>query len=275
MRQSTGSTTASQSSAVEMTEQIYNLEVDDAKTKLADHSESRRYTKQLEERLEQKDRHIRKRVDYEAQYNKPKSKTRQSRQASCSPSELSFISNKRNRSSERMSSKMSFAKGVSFSSSPVKPSLYPYQDSSPGKVSFSTHNFELFPTSVKSFPQRPQSRTGRSRQTTDRLFMLNAIQCACEAATAQENTEKQLQKGLSDLRQIKRSIEWTSRTLNKIDCTETDLMAFQYDYMRNDRDSQAEEKSLVSQEYRKSALDPNRPIAKIERSMRRSKSRMP
>mmetsp|Transcript_27281 Transcript_27281/g.49025 ORF Transcript_27281/g.49025 Transcript_27281/m.49025 type:complete len:304 (+) Transcript_27281:2000-2911(+) len=274
LRQSTASTAESQSSIADITEKIYCNEVNETKARILEDPENKRHTEELETRLKQKDRHIRRVVDYDANYAKPKLK---SRNASFSPNQSTLSGSRRNWSSERVSTaKVNLSKGVSFSSSPVKPNLYPYQDYSPSKVSFSVHNFEIFPQTVKPYPVRPvsTSRTGSRRITTDRLFMLNAIQCACDSMGSVEDTEKQLEKGLNDLRKIKNSIEWTSKALNKIDCTEADLMAFQYDYMRHDRDTQLSEKSVVSKEFRKSSLDPNRPIAKIERSLRRTRGRM-
>jgi hypothetical protein len=269
IRQSTVSTTESQSPK-HLTEQIYDLELRATEARIQDNSVRKLHTEALEHRTSQKDRHIRKPVDFEASYTKPKDK---SKRASRSPAASVVEGTRRNLSSDRVANASVLMKGISFSNSPVKPYQSNYQDSSPGIGGFSR---EAYTPSVRPILPRPStssSRRSSTRQTTERLFMLNAIQCACESVVKQDHTEQELRKGIRGFKEIKQSIEWTSSTLNQIDGCEADLMAFQYNYFRNQRDSLQRDKASVGKEYRTSSLDPNRPIAKIERSMKRSRGR--
>jgi hypothetical protein len=93
--------------------------------------------------------------------------------------------------------------------------------------------------------------------------------------TDQLAPEKQLQRGLRAMRKIKKSVEWTSHTLDQIGSNvDADMMAYHTDYLRQERDSHAADKSLVRKEFRSSTLDPSRAIAKIERSVIRSRVRV-
>jgi hypothetical protein len=249
---------------------IYDLELKATEARIQDNSVRKLHTEALEHRTSQKDRHIRKLVDFEASYTKPKDK---SRRASRSPAVSVMEGTRRNLSSDRVANRSVMMKGISFSNSPVKLNQSNYQDSSPGLGGFSREAYTPMVRPILPRPSTSSSRRSKTRQTTERLFMLNAIQCACESVGRLDNTEQQLQKGIRGFKEIKRNIEWTSSTLNQIDGCEADLMAFQYNYLRNQRDSLLTDKSSVSKEFRTSSLDPSRPIAKIERSMKRSRGR--
>lgn len=243
LRQNTKSTSTSQHSMPEQAETLCSSKPNKSK-----HEESfpcNKHSEVLEGRL--KDRHSR---GANARYSRPKSWSRR-----VSPV---YTSTGRSSRCERIKS--------SHRDSVLLDNAFYLDLPSPSKVSLLPHDFEIFPS--VSLPKT-------SSKTTNRLFILSAIQSACDSMAGQLAPEKQLQRGLQAMRKIKKSVEWTSHTLNKIESNvEADMMAYHTDYLRQERDSHATDKSLVRKEFRSSTLDPSRTIAKIERSVRRSRVRV-
>lgn len=266
IREETSNLLESQTTTADVTQQIYRFEAQEAKALLEDLSERKRFSDILKKRTSRKDKHIRKLKDFEASYSRPKQRLTRS-----SANKSSLTSNMRSLSTERFISKAMMAKVDSFSISPTKQSSPCSPISSDLKTSFSPNSFKISPNSVKVSPARSNisSRTAQQRKLDDQLSMLDSIQKACEAIKTQENTEKLLQKDLSDFRKVKSRIEWTSHALDKIGSSQADMMIFQYNYMRNERNAQLTEKSLVSREFKQANRDPNRLIAMIERFKRK------
>lgn len=270
---SSGSQGESLSSTAELTVRIYDIELGEVRSRIEQNTPGKVMTDVVKSMLSLNDKHFRRTVDFKAM--RQKHQYRSSRHPEHSSANVSTWNSPH--STQRISSART---KTNHSNSPVKLTLSVLQSPNVSNLSSSINDFKStstrpFTSSARPFTSSnsPKIKVSLQRKTDRRLLKLQVISNACDTITALKQKDASFIKGLKTLRSLRKSLDWTSQTLDKIEAGGTDLWISQYNYLRSDRANQEEDQTNVCREFKETNCDPNRPIARIERTMRWSRAR--